>query len=202
MLRRSELKRFAIALEMTIAPNPFQILTWWGAHTNKIRLGTGVVAAPYWHPIRLAGEAAFTDLITGGRLEFGIGSGAYQREFDRMKPGLKQTDGWRYMQELLPAVKQLWKGDYEHKGEYWEFPTSTSVPKPIQTPHPPIWMAARSPITYDYVNEKPSKTIEKHLQTIINGISGTGRRQFPCYIDVELLVKPSTSVVVEVGISV
>ena len=138
------------ALEMTIAPNPFQILTWWGTHTNNIRLGTGVVAAPYWHPIRLAGEAAFTDLITGGRLEFGIGSGAYQREFDRMRPGLKQTDGWRYMQELLPAVKELWKGDYEHEGDFWQFPTSTSVPKPIQTPHPPIWVAARSPITYDY----------------------------------------------------
>ena len=138
------------ALEMTIAPNPFQILTWWASHTNNIRLGTGVVAAPYWHPIRLAGEAAFTDLITGGRLEFGIGSGAYQREFDRMRPGLKQTDGWRYMQELLPAVKELWKGDYEHEGDFWQFPTSTSVPKPIQTPHPPIWVAARSPITYDY----------------------------------------------------
>ena len=138
------------ALEMTIAPNPFQILTWWGTHTSNIRLGTGVVAAPYWHPIRLAGEAAFTDLITGGRLEFGIGSGAYQREFDRMRPGLKQTDGWRYMQELLPAVKQLWKGDYEHEGDFWQFPTSTSVPKPIQTPHPPIWVAARSPITYAY----------------------------------------------------
>lgn len=138
------------ALEMTIAPNPFQILTWWGTHTNNIRLGTGVVAAAYWHPIRLAGEAAFTDLITGGRLEFGIGSGAYQREFDRMQPGLKQSDAWRHMQELLPAVKELWKGDYEHKGEFWNFPTSTSVPKPIQTPHPPIWVAARSPITYDY----------------------------------------------------
>ena len=138
------------ALEMTIAPNPFQILTWWGTHTNNVRLGTGVAAAPYWHPIRLAGEAAFTDLITGGRLEFGIGSGAYQREFDRMRPGLKQTDGWRYMQELLPAVKELWKGDYEHEGDFWQFPTSTSVPKPIQTPHPPIWVAARSPITYDY----------------------------------------------------
>ena len=138
------------ALEMTIAPNPFQILTWWGNHTNQIRLGTAVVAAPYWHPIRLAGEAAFTDLVTKGRLEFGIGSGAYQREFDRMRPGLKQTDGWRYMQETLPVLKELWKGDYEHSGEFWSFPSSTSVPKPLQKPHPPIWVAARSPITYDY----------------------------------------------------
>ena len=138
------------ALEMTIAPDPFQILTWWAAHTNKIRLGTAVAVAPYWHPIKLAGEAAFTDLITGGRLEFGIGSGAYQREFDRMHPGLKQTDGWKYMQEMLPAILKLWEGDYEHDGEYWKFPLSTSVPKPIQKPHPPLWVAARAPVTYEF----------------------------------------------------
>ncbi len=138
------------ALEMTIAPNPFQILTWWAAHTDRIRLGTGVVVAPYWHPINVAGEAALCDLYSGGRLEFGIGSGAYQREFDRMHPGLKQTEGWRYMQEMLPAVKALWAGDYEHNGEFWKFPVSTSVPKPVQKPHPPVWIAARAPVSYDY----------------------------------------------------
>jgi alkanesulfonate monooxygenase SsuD/methylene tetrahydromethanopterin reductase-like flavin-dependent oxidoreductase (luciferase family) len=138
------------ALEMTIAPDPFQILTWWGCHTNRIRLGTAVAVAAYWHPIRLAGEAAMTDLLTGGRLEFGIGSGAYQREFDRMHPGLKQSDAWRHMHEMLPALLALWQGDYEHKGEFWSFPVATSVPKPLQKPHPPIWVAARAPITYDF----------------------------------------------------
>ena len=137
------------AIEMTIAPNPFQILTWWAGETSKIRLGTAVATAAYWHPINLAGEAAFLDLISGGRLEFGIGSGAYQREFDRMKPGLKQSDAWRYMQEMLPAVRALWQGDYAHDGEFWQFPTSTSVPKPVQADMP-VWVAARSPITYDY----------------------------------------------------
>jgi alkanesulfonate monooxygenase SsuD/methylene tetrahydromethanopterin reductase-like flavin-dependent oxidoreductase (luciferase family) len=58
--------------KMTIAPNPFQLLTWWAGHTNNIRLGTAVAVAAYWHPINLAGEAAMTDLISGGRLEFGI----------------------------------------------------------------------------------------------------------------------------------
>ena len=138
------------ALEMTIAPNPFQILTWWAAHTDRIRLGPAVVVAPYWHPIDVAGEAALLDLYSGGRLELGIGSGAYQREFDRMRPGLKQSDGWRYMQEMLPVVKALWRGDTAHDGEFWSFPTATSVPKPLQQPHPPIWAAARAPITYDY----------------------------------------------------
>lgn len=137
------------ALEMTIAPNPFQILTWWAEHTDTIRLGTAVATAAYWHPIGLAGEAAFLDLISNGRLEFGIGSGAYQREFDRMHPGLKQSDAWQHMQEMLPAVRALWQGDYEHDGEFWKFPASTSCPKPLQT-EVPVWVAARSPITYDY----------------------------------------------------
>ena len=137
------------ALEMTIAPNPFSILAWWAAHTNDIRLGTAVAVAPYWHPIRLAGEAGFVDLISGGRLEFGIGSGAYQREFDRMYPGLKQSDAWRYMQEMLPVVRALWQGDHAHDGEYWSFPTATAVPKPVQA-EVPVWVAARAPVTYDY----------------------------------------------------
>jgi alkanesulfonate monooxygenase SsuD/methylene tetrahydromethanopterin reductase-like flavin-dependent oxidoreductase (luciferase family) len=140
------------AMEMTIAPNPFQLLTWWGDHTDRIRLGTAVAVAPYWTPIRLAGEAAMTDLLTDGRLEFGIGSGAYQREFDRMHPGLKQSDAWRYMHEMIPAVKALWAGDYEHEGEFWSFPKSTSVPKPLQK-EIPIWVAARAPITFDYAVE-------------------------------------------------
>ena len=138
------------ALEMTIAPNPFQLLTWWAMHTNSIRLGSAVAVAAYWHPINLAGEAAMTDLLSNGRLEFGIGSCAYQREFDRMHPGLKRSDGWLYMQEMLPAILALWQGDYEHTGENWSFPLSTSVPKPLQNPHPPIWVAARSPKTFDF----------------------------------------------------
>jgi alkanesulfonate monooxygenase SsuD/methylene tetrahydromethanopterin reductase-like flavin-dependent oxidoreductase (luciferase family) len=97
----------------------------------------------------VAGEAAFVDLISGGRLEFGIGSGAYQREFDRMHPGLKQSDAWQYMQEMLPAVRALWQGDYAHEGKFWNFPTSTACPKPLQA-DVPVWIAARAPITYDY----------------------------------------------------
>jgi alkanesulfonate monooxygenase SsuD/methylene tetrahydromethanopterin reductase-like flavin-dependent oxidoreductase (luciferase family) len=137
------------ALELTIAPNPFTMLTWWAAHTSRIRLGTAVVVAPYWNPIRLAGEAALLDLYSNGRLELGIGSGAYQREFDRMAPGVKQSEGYLYVQEMLPAVRALWKGDYAHEGKYWRFPSSTSAPKPLQKAVP-IWIAARAPVTYDY----------------------------------------------------
>jgi alkanesulfonate monooxygenase SsuD/methylene tetrahydromethanopterin reductase-like flavin-dependent oxidoreductase (luciferase family) len=180
------------ALEMTIAPNPLQILTWWAAHTDRIRLGCGVVNAAYWHPINLAGEAALLDLISGGRLEFGIGSGAYQREFDRMKPGLKQSDSWRYMQEMLPVLKALWQGDYEHNGDYWQFPNATSVPKPLQKPHPPIWVAARSPITFDYAVKndcnimswpltRPIAEIELYKKQLDEAIASAGSKAKPTF---------------------
>lgn len=137
-------------IESIIAPNPLQILTWWGQHTERIRLGAAAVVAPYWDPIRLAGEAALCDHFTGGRLELGIARGAFQYEFDRMAGGIPQQQGVGFMKELLPAVRALWAGDYAHEGQHWRFPVSTSVPKPLQQPSPPIWVAARDPGTFDW----------------------------------------------------
>ena len=138
------------AIEMTIAPGPFQLLAWWAAHTSKIRLGTAVAVAAYWHPIRLAGESALLDLLSKGRVELGLGRGAYQREFDRMSPGLDGPGSSAALREILPAVRALWAGDYAHDGDRWSFPMSTSCPKPVQVGGPPIWIAARDPDTYDW----------------------------------------------------
>ena len=137
------------AIEMTIAPGPFQLLAHLAAHTSRIRLGTAVVVAPYWHPIKLAGEAAMIDLLSDGRLELGIGKGAYQREFDRLAGGIDMNQGVPMMLEMMPALKALWEGDYAHEGEYWSFPATTSCPKPVQKPHPPMWVAARHPTSFD-----------------------------------------------------
>ncbi len=137
-------------IELTVAPNPFLILGHWAAHTERIRLGTAVVVAPYWHPIRLAGEAALFDVLSGGRLEFGIARGAFQYEFDRMARGMKPETGVACLKEMLPVVKALWQGDTEHRGEFWSFPSATAVPKPLQKPHPPIWVAARDEGTFDW----------------------------------------------------
>ncbi|MEM7207419.1 MAG: LLM class flavin-dependent oxidoreductase [Pseudomonadota bacterium] len=180
------------ALELTIAPNPFQQLTWWAAHTNRIHLGTAVVVAAYWHPIRLAGEAALCDLYSGGRLHLGLGSGAYQREFDRMVPGLPQNEAYKHMHEMLPVLKELWKGDYEHSGEFWQFPRATSVPKPLQDPHPPIWVAARAPITYDWAvqNEcnimswaltRPFSEVETYMQRFEDALAKAPEKRRPIF---------------------
>ena len=138
------------SIEYTIAPNPLVLITHWAAHARRIRLGTAVITAPYWNPLRAAGEIALTDILTNGRLEVGFGRGAYQYEFGRMAGGMPQELGGVHLRELIPAVQKLWEGDYTHDGTIWKFPRATSVPKPLQRPHPPLWVAARDPDTYDW----------------------------------------------------
>lgn len=137
-------------MNFTIAPNPFLNLIDLARRTKNVRLGTGTVIAPFWHPIRLAGEAAMTDIIMDGRLDLGIARGAYSFEYERMSPGLDAWTAGGKMRELIPAIKNLWQGDYEHNGEHWQFPKTTSSPLPVQQPHPPIWVAARDPNSHEF----------------------------------------------------
>lgn len=137
-------------MNFTIAPNPFLNLVDLARRTRHVRLGTGTVIAPFWHPIKLAGEAAMTDILTAGRLDLGIARGAYSFEYERLLPGLDAMGAGLRMRELVPAVKKLWQGDYAHDGEFWQFPRTTSAPKPLQQPHPPIWVAARDPNSHEF----------------------------------------------------
>ncbi|MEU9791276.1 LLM class flavin-dependent oxidoreductase [Streptomyces sparsogenes] len=138
------------AMEYTISPSPMPLLAHLAAKTSTIRLGAGTIVAPFWHPIRVAGESALLDVISDGRMEVGLARGAYQFEFDRLAGGLPATDGGKHLRELVPAVRALWQGDYAHDGQIWQFPTSTSVPKPVQRPTPPMWIAARDPDSHDF----------------------------------------------------
>ena len=137
-------------MEFTIAPNPFITITDLARHTRNVKLGTGTVVAPFWHPIRLAGEAAMTDLITHGRLELGIARGAYSYEYERMMPGMDAWEAGLRMRETVPLLRQLWSGDCAHQGEFYQFPATTSAPKPVQQDGPPIWIAARDPNSHAF----------------------------------------------------
>jgi alkanesulfonate monooxygenase SsuD/methylene tetrahydromethanopterin reductase-like flavin-dependent oxidoreductase (luciferase family) len=164
------------AVEFMMGPNPFTILTHWAAHVRRIRLGTAVIAAPYWHPIRLAGEAALFDVLSDGRLELGFGRGAYQYEFDRLAGGIAQERGGDYLRELIPAVKALWRGDYAHRGAFWSFPATSSAPKPVQTPHPPIWVAARDAQTFDWAVKEGAHIQSTPLTRPMSEVEVLGRR--------------------------
>ncbi|GAA6163705.1 LLM class flavin-dependent oxidoreductase [Pelagimonas sp. KU-00592-HH] len=137
-------------MNFTIAPNPMLNLVDLARQTKNVRLGTGTVIAPFWHPIRLAGEAAMTDIITGGRLDLGIARGAYSFEYERLMPGMDAWEAGQRMRELVPAVQALWKGDYTHEGEFFQFPKTTSSPQPVQQDGPPIWIAARDPNSHEF----------------------------------------------------
>ncbi len=137
-------------MDFTIAPNPFINLADLARRTKNVRLGTGTVIAPFWHPIKLAGEAAMTDIISNGRLDVGIARGAYGFEYERLLPGLDAWGAGQRMRELIPALKGVWAGDHAHQGEFWQFPSTTSAPKPVQEPHPPIWVAARDPNSHEF----------------------------------------------------
>lgn len=132
-------------MEFTIAPNPFINIAYLAAKTERIRLGTGTVVAPFWHPIKLAGEAAMTDIITGGRLDIGLARGAYSFEYARLADGIDAMAAGAKLRELVPTLRKLWDGDYAHQGEYWNFPATTCTPRPLQKPYPPLWIAARDP---------------------------------------------------------
>jgi len=138
------------SMEYTVSPSPMPQLAYLAAKTTTIRLGAGTIIAPFWNPIRVAGECALLDVISGGRMEVGLARGAYQFEFDRLAGGMPGQHGGQHLRELVPAVRELWQGDYEHNGEIWQFPTSTSVPRPVQQPTPPMWIAARDPDTHDF----------------------------------------------------
>ena len=138
------------AMNYAIAPNPFITIADLCRYTKKIKLGTGTLIVPFWHPLKLAGEAAMTDVLSNGRLELGLARGAYLYEYDRIIPGMDAMEAGMRMREIVPTLEKLWQGDYSHQGKYFQFPSSTSIPKPLQKNGPPIWIAARDPNSHEF----------------------------------------------------
>ena len=138
-------------MEYTITPNPFLVLIDIARITKNLRLGTGTIIAPFWHPIKLAGEAALTDLITGGRLDLGVARGAYSFEYERLMPGMDAWQAGARMREMLPLLPKLWAGDcINKKGIFYPFAKTSACPKPLQEGGPPIWVAARDPSSHQF----------------------------------------------------
>lgn len=109
------------AMNFTIAPNPFLNLVDLANKTKNVRLGTGTVVAPFWHPIKLAGEAAMTDIITNGRLDIGIARGAYSFEYERMVPGMDAWSAGQRLREMIPQLKTFGKAIMSITGNFGSF---------------------------------------------------------------------------------
>ncbi|MFH5821880.1 LLM class flavin-dependent oxidoreductase [Georgenia sp. AZ-5] len=108
---------------------------------GDVRLGTTVLIGPVHHPVILAEELATLDIITGGRLVVGIGTGYLPSEYESMGVPFKQR--YRLLEELIELMSKLWSQDrVTHQGRYWQVEDVPTHIRPLQQPRPPIWLGA------------------------------------------------------------
>jgi probable F420-dependent oxidoreductase len=124
--------------------DPLETLTFAAAHTHRIALGTSVLNLPWYNPVLLARRLTTVDVLSAGRLRVGFGIGWSPDEYEAA--GVTWEERGKRADELLQALKQIWTTDpVEFHGRYYRIPKSVIGPKPVQKPHPPIYMAAYAP---------------------------------------------------------
>lgn len=134
--------------EYSHSSSPELFLAAASQRTKALRLGHAVAVLPYHHPLHVAERAAVLDLLSGGRLELGIGRGFSPSEYEIF--GVQMRDSRDYVQESLSILRQAPDGPFSHQGRLFKFQDVDVLPKPLQRPHPPLWTAAVSPDTFTW----------------------------------------------------
>lgn len=126
-----------------LVANPAVLLSAAAASTATIRLGSCIAILPLRHPLHSAEDYAMVDAISGGRLEFGIGSGNTEMDYNVF--GVTRDNDRQRLREAVDVILKVWGNQrVSHRGEFWQFEELTLYPRPIQQPHPPIWVAGTS----------------------------------------------------------
>src|SRR3954468_12125108 len=115
--------------------------------TTTLRLGTAVIVLPWHNPVLLAEQAATLDLLSGGRLDFGIGKGYRHGEFKGFQIAPEEADA-RFEEALAVLTRAFTsRARFSHHGRFFQFEDIVVEPPPAQSPHPPFWVAAGNPQT-------------------------------------------------------
>lgn len=188
-LRRAEDLGFETAMlidHLLVAPpayrvtwlEPVALLSALAGVTRTIRLGTMVLVLPFRDPVAFAKEWATLDVLSGGRSILGVGVGWNRQEFDALR--IPYRERGRRMNEMLESITALWTGDHvTYEGQFYRFKDLTLEPKPVQQPHPPIWMGGGTqPSERIYGQEVPSiepvlRRIAKYATTWVPHASAT-----------------------------
>lgn len=126
-------------------PSPLPVLAGFATRTTRMRLGTDILVAPFYHPVRLAEDAAMLDVMSGGRFVLGIAIGYKPDEFALYGAELEKR-GARF-EEQLAIMKALWTQEsMSHQGTYYKV-SGRLEPKPITRPHPPVWIGGWGDVT-------------------------------------------------------
>src|SRR6516225_12293794 len=134
--------------ERSILCAPLLMLAALAERTRTLRLGIAIVLLPLSHPVRVAEEIATLDVISNGRVEFGIGRGALPKHFTGF--GIPQVENRERFLEGLKIVRKAWTEErFSYRGRFFNIEDLSVVPQPVQQPHPPIRVAANSPGTFE-----------------------------------------------------
>ena len=130
--------------DYSVCPSIPVLGTYAAARTKRLHIGAGVTLAAFYHPLRLAEELALLDILSGGRVKWGAGRGFDPREFKAF--GVPQEESYARFHEVVDIVLRAWTNErLTYKGKFFSFEDIEVLPKPLQQPHPPVWMAAGSP---------------------------------------------------------
>ncbi len=130
----------------SIMASPLIVATAAAQRTKNIHLGIAVNLLPLYHPLRGAEDGATVDLLSNGRLEFGVGRGAIPVHFAGFN--VAREESRERFEESLTVIQKAWTAEsFSYNGKYYQIPETSVVPKPLQKPHPPIRIAANSPDT-------------------------------------------------------
>jgi len=131
-------------LGATPSLEPVELLSWAAALTSRIRLGTAVLLTPLRSPVHLAKSLATLDQLSGGRLDIGIGLGGNPKIYPAF--GISAERRVARFNEGLRLMQALWtEPQVTFAGEFWQLENAALEPKPLQRPHPPLWVGAHHP---------------------------------------------------------
>src|ERR1700752_1437883 len=127
----------------SVCPSVHMVGTLAAARTQRLRIGTAVSLAPFYNPFRLAEEVALLDVLSGGRGNWGAGRGFERSEFAAF--GIAGEESASRFHETVEIVLKAWTNEkLSYEGKYYRYDAVEVLPKPLQAPHPPTWMAATS----------------------------------------------------------
>jgi len=130
--------------DYSVCPSIPVMGTYAAARTKRLRIGAGVTLAAFYHPLRLAEELALLDLLSEGRVNWGAGRGFDAKEFRTFNVPMQES--FARFHEVVEIVLKAWTHErLTHQGQFYSFEDVEVLPKPLQQPHPPMWVAAGSP---------------------------------------------------------
>jgi alkanesulfonate monooxygenase SsuD/methylene tetrahydromethanopterin reductase-like flavin-dependent oxidoreductase (luciferase family) len=133
----------------SILADPLMVLAAAAQRTSRIRLGTAVTLLPMHNPVKIAEEAAIADILSNGRLELGVGRGTAPLHYAGY--GIAQEESRERFDEALDFILAAWTNEsFSFDGKYYQARDLTVVPRPVQSPHPPVRIAANSPDTFPF----------------------------------------------------